>query len=404
MTGLLVLVGASIAFVVGVWWGGRRSGAGLPAPLPEAEPEPAPTFELIEHHRDGFVLADDSGRVVYRNEAARRLQGTHVGVLIGEAIDRHIEIAAREGSSHEVLEMYGPPKVVLVVEAHALASGVVVYVDDISEQRRVEQVRTDFVANISHELKTPVGAMSVLAETLEDEHDPATIRRVVSRMMDEAQRATRTIDDLMELSRIELGGERVEEPVPVTAVLAEAMDRVTEMAGRRQIGLTNLASADQLEGVTIHGDRRQLVSALGNLVENAVKYSEPGGHVQIRTRVADGDVEFAVIDHGIGIPQRDLDRIFERFYRVDRARSRVTGGTGLGLSIVRHVASSHGGSVAVQSTEGEGSVFTLRLPTLAGTQRLESVGGTDSARGDGDTPGLVDGGDHEPSDAGRGIA
>jgi two-component system sensor histidine kinase SenX3 len=217
------------------------------------------------------------------------------------------------------------------------------------------------VANISHELKTPVGAMSVLAETLEHETDPETISRIVERMMSEAQRATRTIDDLMELSRIELGGEREIEPVRVEAVIAAAVDRVVELAARRDIGLTNVVSPE-VTGVVVQGDRRQLTSAVGNLVENAVKYSEPGGRVEVRTDLTDGAVEIVVVDEGVGIPQRDLDRIFERFYRVDRARSRETGGSGLGLSIVRHVATNHGGEVRVESAEGEGSTFTLRLP------------------------------------------
>jgi two-component system sensor histidine kinase SenX3 len=237
-----------------------------------------------------------------------------------------------------------------------------VFVEDVTERRRIEQIRTDFVANISHELKTPVGAMSVLAETLEDEADPATISRIVDRMISEAQRATRTIDDLMELSRIEAGGEREFEPIEAELVVAGALERVTELASHREIGLSNLTPVGRLDGVVIMGDRRQLVSALGNLVENAVKYSEPGGQVQIRTRLGDDGVEFSVTDQGVGIPQRDLDRIFERFYRVDRARSRATGGTGLGLSIVRHVANNHGGKISVVSTEGEGSIFTLTLP------------------------------------------
>ena len=364
MAVLLAIVGAVLLFGLGVWIGRRTRHS------PDVEPQPprvedAPTERaLVEHHRDGFVVADGRGSIVYRNAAARALQGTHVGMLIDEAVGRHIAAASHEGRSDEVLEMYGPPKVVLVVQALALANqaGVVVYIEDVSERRRIDQVRTDFVANISHELKTPVGAMSVLAETLQDEDDPETVRRVVARMMGEAQRAARTIDDLIELSRIELGGERDVEPVRVDRVIAEALERVQELATHSDIGIANVAGADHIDGVVVHGDRRQLVSAVGNLVENAVKYSEPGGQVQVRTRLVDGRVEVAVIDQGVGIPQRDIDRIFERFYRVDRARSRATGGTGLGLSIVRHIAHNHGGDVQVDSAEGQGSTFTLRLP------------------------------------------
>lgn len=373
MTVFLTIVGAAVLFGLGVWLGRRGRSTSVDVPRPAPVRTPAADHELVEHHRDGFVVADERGRVAYRNAAARDLKGTHVGVLVDEAIGRHIAVAAREGRSHEVLEMYGPPKVVLVVHGLALDNGVVVYIEDVSEPRRIDQVRTDFVANISHELKTPIGAMSVLAETLEGEDDPATVRRVVGRMMGEAQRASRTIDDLIELSRIELGGERDIEPVRIDTVIVEAMDRVKELATHREIGISGLAGVDRMACV-VHGDRRQLVSAIGNLVENAVKYSEPGGQVQVRTRLVDGRVEIAVIDQGVGIPQRDLDRIFERFYRVDRARSRATGGTGLGLSIVRHVAQNHGGEVDVVSAEGEGSTFTLRLPARSARDADPDVG------------------------------
>jgi two-component system sensor histidine kinase SenX3 len=207
-----------------------------------------------------------------------------------------------------------------------------------------------------------VGALSVLAETLEDETDPEIMRRVIGRMQGEAARAARTIDDLLELSRIELGGERSIEPIRLHDVITEAMGRVAELAQQRQVGVSNPMPADRFDDIVLYGDRRQLISALGNLVENGVKYSEPGGLVEVRACYHDGMVDVTVADEGIGIPKRDLDRIFERFYRVDKARSRETGGTGLGLSIVRHVAHHHGGDVAVHSVEGEGSTFTLRLP------------------------------------------
>ncbi len=240
------------------------------------------------------------------------------------------------------------------------------FVEDISERRRVEQSRTDFVANISHELKTPVGALSVLAETLVDETDLDTIGRVVARMLAESDRASNTIDDLMELSRIEVGSERSVEPVKISDVIHGGVERASELAAQLEITISTLAPVDgpatQAEQLVVTGDRRQLVSAVGNLVENAVKYSEAGSSVQVRARSSDGWVEVSVVDQGVGIPQRDLDRVFERFYRVDRARSRTTGGTGLGLSIVRHVATNHGGEVVVSSVEGEGSTFVLRLP------------------------------------------
>jgi two-component system sensor histidine kinase SenX3 len=363
---LLTIVGVVAAFALG-WFAARVTGEPLVEPELAPAVEPAGAFavaDVVEEHPCGVVVHDAGGVVAYRNRMARSVTGTHVGVLLDAAIERHAA-AARDGeNTSETVEMYGPPKKVFDVDAHPLPDGgAVVFVQDISERRRVEQVRTDFVANISHELKTPVGAMAVLAETLEDEDDPAIVSRIVERMMSEAQRAARTIDDLMELSRIELGGERVFEWIDVADLVRRATDRVTELAGQREIGLSTLAPIDAgAETLCVWGDRRQLESALGNIVENAVKYSGEGSSVQIRARAEGDHVEISVADQGVGIPQRDLDRIFERFYRVDRARSRATGGTGLGLSIVRHVVNHHGGEVVVTSTEGEGSTFVLRLP------------------------------------------
>jgi two-component system sensor histidine kinase SenX3 len=262
-----------------------------------------------------------------------------------------------------MLELYGPPQVAVVVNAAPLPGGAAVAtIEDVSERRRVDAMRTDFVANISHELKTPVGALAVLAEARAGEDDVEVVHRVGERMVAEAHRVARTIDDLMELSRIELGEESVRDTVEVIDVVTGAIERTAAFAEKRDM---HIAVLDLPDGVSVIGDRRQLISALGNIVENAVKYSEPGGHVQIRVRVEGDFAELMVADQGIGIPAADHARIFERFYRVDKARSRDTGGTGLGLAIVRHVATNHGGEVLVSSAEGEGSTFVIRLP-LAG--------------------------------------
>ena len=373
MTLLLAIVGAAVGFVAG--WMIRRTRPTEAEHPPVAAVRPAPTApsfaDVLEDHPSGVVVCDASGAVHFRNAAARSLRGTHVGVLIDEAIERHLSEARHGSFGDEAIELYGPPKTVVNVEARPLPDGgAVAFVQDISEQRRIDQMRTDFVANLSHELKTPIGALAVLAETLEEETDPATITRVVQRMMGEANRASRTIDDLIELSRIELGGERDVEAVRIADVLGSAVDRVTELAAQRDIDISNVGSVSgeqAADPIMIQGDRRQLVSAVGNLVENAVKYSEEGGLVQVQVR-RDGDwLEVAVVDQGVGIPQRDLTRVFERFYRVDQARSRGTGGTGLGLSIVHHVATNHGGQVTVSSVEGEGSTFVLRLPMRVAT-------------------------------------
>jgi two-component system sensor histidine kinase SenX3 len=367
MTQVLIVVSLIVAFMGGWAIGRSRRSERVEPSAADDLARSVSLQDVLELHPTGIVIGDAGGHVEYRNEAARRLAGTHAGVLIDEAIERHLALG-REGSvSERAIELFGPPKMAFVISARPLPHGrSVAFVDDISERRRVEQTRTDFVANISHELKTPVGALSVLAETLVDETDLDTIARVVTRMLAETDRAGRTIDDLMELSRIEMGAERSDEPVRIADVVRASIDRVTELAAHHEITISTLAPVEadgtHADMQLVQGDKRQLVSAVGNLIENAVKYSEPGTSVLVRARRVDGWVEICVTDQGVGIPQRDLDRVFERFYRVDRARSRSTGGTGLGLAIVRHVASNHGGDVSVTSVEGEGSTFVLRLP------------------------------------------
>ena len=244
----------------------------------------------------------------------------------------------------------------------ALGGGSVAVIEDVTERRRTDQVRRDFVSNISHELKTPVGALGVLAETLAGEHDPEVIERLAARMQKEAFRVARTIDDLLQLSQIEASGVPEAETVALEAVLAEAVERTRAAADLAEVRLEIEPVAPHLK---VWGDRRQLVSAVANLCDNAVKYSDADGVVTLSAGPAEGQpgwLELSVADEGIGIPATDLDRVFERFYRVDRARSRDTGGTGLGLAIVRHVVQNHHGEVTVTSHEGEGSTFTLKLP------------------------------------------
>jgi two-component system sensor histidine kinase SenX3 len=316
----------------------------------------------------GVVVYDGEGEVAYRNRpAATYLAARHGDALVEEAISR-LGARALEGSeTEEEVEVYGPPRRHLSLRSVPLGErekpdGALVEVEDTSARRRLENVRRDFVANISHELKTPIGALALLAETLLGEDDPEVMRRLAERMAGEAFRVSHTIDDLLELSLIEASPTQVDEPLPVALFVGEALERVRAAADRRGIAFS---VEDPAPGLTVDGDRRQLVSAVVNLLDNAVKYSEPGSSVEVVARPEDRWVDVEVRDHGIGIPHRDLERIFERFYRVDRARSRETGGTGLGLAIVRHVASNHRGEVRVESREGEGSCFTLRLPARA---------------------------------------
>jgi two-component system sensor histidine kinase SenX3 len=336
----------------------------------------------------GVVVGDGSGQPVFTNTAARRFtEGRHAETIVQSAVLDLLERARDGGEADdaitEELDLYGPPRWNLVLQARRLDDGAVVTIEDATERRRLEEIRRDFVANITHELKTPVGALGVLAETMEDEPDPEVVRRLADRIQHEAFRVGRLIDDLLELARIE-GARRFDvEPASVGSIVYEAVEQVRPVADRAHI---DIKVVDPSSEPVVVGDRRQLLSALANLVENAVKYSDAGSQVEVRFR-QDGDlVEVEVEDRGIGIPARDLDRIFERFYRVDRARARSTGGTGLGLAIVRHVVTNHGGTVWVRSHEGDGSTFTVVLPastgaTAAPADPSQTMAPTDSGHG-----------------------
>jgi two-component system sensor histidine kinase SenX3 len=315
--------------------------------------------EAVDHLEIGVLVVGDSAEILYRNAAAQAFRGTHVGILLDDHVASTVKDARAGASKVEVVKLQGPPKLCLEISADRVPSGgAVVTIRDISERVRTDAMRTDFVTNISHELKTPVGAVAVLAEALIEESDADVVRRLSDHLVDEAHRAVKTIDDLLQLSEIE-STRPGDDVVDLTSVVHSAISRGRIVDGGRGVEITAL---DVPNGIFVRGDERQLVSAVGNLVENAVKYSHTGDVVQVRTRVDDTAVEVMVADQGIGIPTRDLDRVFERFYRVDKARSRDTGGTGLGLAIVRHVATNHGGDVLVSSQEGEGSTFVLRLP------------------------------------------
>ncbi|MEV0792765.1 ATP-binding protein [Kribbella sp. NPDC050459] len=237
---------------------------------------------------------------------------------------------------------------------------VLVLVEDRTRERRLDAIRRDFTVNVSHELKTPVGALILLADAVsEASDDPEAVQRFSDRMRVEASRLSRLVKEIIELSRLQ-GDDPLENPGPVdvNAVIEAAVDRCRIDAEDRDIKIV-VKTEPELE---VLGSEDQLAMAIGNLVENAVNYSPDGTRVAVTAHPIGDLVEVTVSDQGVGIPSGDLERIFERFYRVDRARSRETGGTGLGLSIVKHIASIHGGDVRVWSVEGQGSTFTVRLP------------------------------------------
>jgi signal transduction histidine kinase len=232
------------------------------------------------------------------------------------------------------------------------------------ELQRVNKIRRDFVANVSHELKTPATSLRLLAESLEEaiDEDPVQARLFAAQLKKETGRLSHLITDLLDLTHLE-SQQRVEDPAPVDvrSVLMTVLARMKAVARKKNITL-QWKRFGRVAHYTVQGDETQLASMFTNLVDNAVKYTPPGGRVEVTGGCENSEIVIRVSDTGIGIPEGKLLRIFERFYRVDKARSKETGGTGLGLSIVKHIAENHGGRVTVESTLGEGSAFTVYLP------------------------------------------
>jgi two-component system sensor histidine kinase SenX3 len=243
---------------------------------------------------------------------------------------------------------------------------IAILIFDDSEMRRLDSIRRDFVANISHELKTPIGALSILSEAvLEASNDPEAIAKFASRMQAEAKRLSGLVQEIIDLSRLQDDDPlKNGKPVDLAEVITEAIDQSVLNAEKRRISLV----FDGVSQIKVNGDRAQIMMAIHNLIENAINYSPDGTRVAITLKVINAIAEVSISDQGIGIPEKDLERIFERFYRVDPARSRLTGGTGLGLSIVKHIATNHGGDVSLWSVEGAGSTFTIRFPLIVTRQ------------------------------------
>ncbi|OBC11613.1 two-component sensor histidine kinase [Mycobacterium sp. 852013-50091_SCH5140682] len=317
----------------------------------------------------GIVVVDMFNDVVYTNDRADEL-GVVRDRLLDERAWRAAEQVFATGQSIEVdlspLKVANPGRsgisvrgTVKLLTDHDRRFAVV-YADDQSEHARMEATRRDFVANVSHELKTPVGALGVLAEALlASADDPDTVRHFANKMVAESHRLADMVGELIELSRLQ-GGERLPDldEVDVDAVVAEALSRHKVAADNADIAITT----DAPTGYRVLGDEALLVTAIANLVSNAIAYSPNGSGVSVSRRRRGGSVEIAVTDRGIGIAKADQERVFERFFRVDKARSRATGGTGLGLAIVKHVAANHNGTIRLWSQPGTGSTFTLSIP------------------------------------------
>ena len=310
----------------------------------------------------GVVIVDAKLDRKLQNSAATAMTGVrYVDILVDQAVDEMLEEVKATKSGERILEVVaGTTRFFKVCGQVIDNQRAVVTVEDITEKSRIDTVQTDFVANLSHELKTPIGAVAALADSLNGETETEVVWRLAERIVTESHRMSRIVDDLLDLSRVEFGGTEEWTDIDLGRVLVEVVSTNQHAAKRQGLGLSLTGSAELL----MRGDRAQLVSMFSNLVDNAIKYSEAGGVVLVESATQGDEILVTVTDHGIGIAERDQKRIFERFYRVDKARSRATGGTGLGLSIVRHIVLEHGGSINVRSEEGVGSTFTVRMPRL----------------------------------------
>ncbi|MCM0675432.1 ATP-binding protein [Micromonospora phytophila] len=395
-----VAVGLAAGLVAGVLlarfvpaWRGRSTSTGSRLPgflfsrgrLAIAD-DPQSGFgrRTIDSLRAGVVVLDPDDLPVLVNPAARAMgllrTGPTPGSIAAHPLLRTLAGQVRRTGVRREIELdlprgrdnAGENPLGVHLRAMGLGAGyIAVEAADVTESHRLARVRRDFVANVSHELKTPIGALQLLAEALLDATEPAgeggpdlsedlvAARRFAERIQHESTRLGRLVQELLELTRLQ-GAEPQPPPEPVAVdwVIAEVVDRTRTSAAARRVDVV----VEGERGLTVYGSDTQLATAVSNLVENAVNYSGEDTTVRITTRADDEHVQIAVADQGIGIAPTDVDRIFERFYRADQARSRSTGGTGLGLAIVKHIASNHGGRVEVSSTLGGGSTFTLRLP------------------------------------------
>ncbi|HVU91123.1 MAG TPA: ATP-binding protein [Jatrophihabitans sp.] len=389
---VLLVVGLAVGGVLG--WTlarthDRRAPIVDPQLVPEAPAEPArrrpgqPLASLVVEALDsGVVVLDREERAVLVNPAARAMGILDVDNLSFPGLVTVARDALESGESVSAavdlpIGRLGREPIALAVNAVPLHGpderpvAVCLLLVDVSEQRRLEAVRRDFVANVSHELKTPVGALTLLAEAIQDAADePEAVARFAARIQHEGSRLARLVGELMELSRVQGA-----DPMPgaaevdVRSIVAEVLERTRLAAEQASIVVTSSCEPE----LRVRGNEAQLATAVANLVDNAIAYSGSGTRVAVTARAGRDDdarptVDIAVTDQGIGIAESERDRIFERFYRVDPARSRATGGTGLGLAIVRNIVTNHLGTISVWSNVGSGSTFTIRLPRVHSDQ------------------------------------
>ncbi|MFD6166279.1 sensor histidine kinase [Oerskovia sp. NPDC060287] len=385
--GLLVGVFATLAFRFS-----ERSAHRMPdGEAPELDEGLVRVLAVL---RSAAVVLDGEGEVVRASPPAYALGVVRGDAVVHAAILDMIAEVQRDGVIRdEELELPRGPvgRGMVMLQVRVAQVGphhILVLAEDRTEARRIDAIRRDFVVNVSHELKTPVGALALLAETVQDAaDDPVAVRRFTGRMQQEATRLSALVQEIIELSRLQVAGAlQAVTTVPVRGVVEESVDRARTNAQGKGIVLTVGGDLDAV----VYGDHALLVTAVRNLLDNAVAYSGENTRVGVGVSVVGDLVEIAVVDQGIGISAGEQQRVFERFYRVDPARSRDTGGTGLGLSIVKHIAADHGGEVTMWSEPGRGSTFTLRIPAAdptaveaspSGTEGAEDAGGAENADG-----------------------
>ena len=367
---LAALIGAVVAGgAVLAWHISDRQQRTIP---PYAQPVvPDGVGTVLSVLRSSAVVVDDSDEVLKASAPAYALGLVRGSKLVSADLADVVRKVRRDGQIREtelLMARPGVPSRYVTARVAPLGSRLVLaLVEDRTREKRVEEVRRDFVANVSHELKTPVGAIRLLSDAMQDAaDDPEAVRRFADRMFTESERLGKLVQQIIELSRLQ-ADDPLDAPVAVHLddVIATAVDTSRMDAENKNIQVMVGGTSD----LQVFGNEQQVLAAVSNLVSNAVSYSENDSTVLVTTRVDEGSVDISVVDQGIGIPADELDRIFERFYRVDPARHRSTGGTGLGLSIVKHVAATHGGEVRVWSAEGQGSTFTLTLPQHFGAER-----------------------------------
>ena len=373
MTTIWFVACVVVALVAGMLYGKKSSRTGRTDQSESTESNKvAPRVDLVANVIDeqllgafdllpiGVVISRNANGDLLRNRIATEMTGVrHVDILVDEAVVALVKETIEIGEQNKSMQVAGPPDRFFQLNSQRLNNdGVVVTIEDTTDRVRIDTVRTDFVANLSHELKTPIGGIAALGDTMVDETDPVVMKQLAERIVRESFRMAGIVNDLLDLSRIEFGRSTEWERIEMNGVIKEVIALSQDNARRHKVEIVTSGAF----AAEVFGDRSQLVSAFSNLVENAVKYSEEDQLVKIIGNVRADDMSIAIVDQGLGIAPKDHERIFERFYRVDRARSRSTGGTGLGLSIVRHVVDNHGGKIEVKSNEGEGATFTVVLP------------------------------------------